>query len=196
MLRRASRVSLVIFLVECLSGCSTSRFVGVRLQPGESLEFFVPLCGDDQLRSVQLDAVTSDEPTQRETLWRVAAEGTEVSTGRVEVPIEALSAARPGDQLLVLASTDSDRLVTSFTLADLPTDGSALKKGGGTDKKMSVAELEHSQQEDCAGSRVKNSALLAARISVVAVALGGIVWFGLHRRPRADGFVLPGDRYW
>ena len=85
-------------------------------------------------------------------------------------------------ELLVSAATDRGTLVTSFTLAELPTDGSALKKGGGTDKVMSVADLQKAQRDSCSGSSAEKIALLAARIGVGGAVLGGAVWFVLRRR--------------
>lgn len=192
--------AVLLVMAVALAGCSAGRDVGIRYLEDESLEFFVPLCGKEQLRQLWLEDITDlDGVGDGEVLWRLRAAGSGstvstisfgeapagLSTGLTSLP--ELADQYGGRSLRINVETDrSSRLVGTFTLTELPTNGSAVLFDGGDDKVLSVDQLVAGQRDECSPSSPlrRTAAGLALCIPVGAVA-GWLIVRRRRRRPPA-----------
>ena len=171
--------------------------MGVRYVPGESLEFFLPLCGEEPLRTVWLEDISGlDKVGEGRVLWAVQASPSRERIRRLSFGSEPPGFQRQGmsslseldslprhSQLPINARTDrASRLDAVFSISELPTDGSGPLQG--RDKRvLSVAELEDAQREGCSSSRV-GLATTALRAAVLVLA-GLIALLTLRRWRRS-----------
>jgi hypothetical protein len=183
--RNASLGVLVLVLALTLTGCSNQRFVGIRNLDGESLQFFVPLCGEEHLQELRVeDSTDRDDPI---VLWRTYAVdgGAAVSTitfGEQPTGYEVegvgslsdLLASHGDTPLLVEADTDrSSAIATGFVLSDLPTDGSVQFRDDDT-RYLTVSEVTEAQREDCSNGSFPTRAAFAAGIGAAAALVGAL----------------------
>jgi hypothetical protein len=190
-----------------LSGCSTTRFISVRYLPGRSLLFFVPLCGDERVRQLQVrEVVDEKDPSHDRLLWTVRSTGAGAPLAQIEFGTRPVGFSRQGstsvgelsakysDRLLVVsASTDRSSLLSTFTLADLPTDGRAVHEGT-RDRVMSMADLKEAQRDECSPSAIRTFAVFAASIAFVGGAVAGVLLLRRRRRSGGRRDIEPGMR--
>src|SRR5438445_169600 len=101
-------------------GCSRTRFVSVRYLPEKSLEFFVPLCGDEKLRELQLKEVADvKDPSRDRLIWSLQAIGNGARVARLEFGSEPTGFRSGGlASLSELIERYSHRTLTVYASTD------------------------------------------------------------------------------
>lgn len=186
LLRVAFCSGVIVVIAGSLAGCSRSRTISVRLQQNGTLEFYVPLCGDDRLREFRLGSVDPRDPSRITSLLVLDAVGAEAATGHMVLPKKSVRGVGARIELLASAMTQDGWSASSptFELAHLPVDGSVLGSPTGANAVISVTELRQAQREYCAGSRAGDLALLFARIVLPIIAILAIILYLMFRRHR------------
>jgi hypothetical protein len=178
-----------------LSACSKAQHVGLRYQPGEALEFYVPLCGEDVVTSVSL-GVVDDKTHESDVFWTIGPTPAVGRTGRVELRGDSAdgSSARAfadltgryaGRRLLVQASTGGGGALTEFELDKLPTDGSGAVRSGTGLKTVDPGALRKTQREGCGSSPGVDPRTLAVASTVGAAIVAFAVALTRRRSRRA-----------
>jgi hypothetical protein len=199
---------LALLLAAIVPGCSTTRDLGVRYIRDDSLDFFVPLCGDERLQRLWLEVEPDDETALTgDLLWSIEAEGsgrpvTRVALGDVpagfrttqDISLSELDGGFSHQTLRINATTNrASRLTGAFELARLPTDGRAALLIGhynDPDEVMTVDQLIDKQQDQC---KPWGPPVSIVRIGLLAA--GGILgWYIIRYRRsklRRVGTVRP-----
>jgi hypothetical protein len=168
----------------------------VRYQPDRSLEFLVPVCGDEKVDEVQLFRVV--DPNDRSTdvpLWTLRSGAGGLASSIVVFGARVNGANADGlqslnalvenysDQRLFITSTTSEAAKASaaFTLRNLATDGSVVLSGS-PDRVVAFNDWPAVERDMCSTTAYIAPSAVAAIAMTLAVGGGFVVWIVRRRR--------------
>jgi hypothetical protein len=181
-------------------GCSTQKYVGVGFDQGsQSLTFYIPLCGQQDLSELRVTTSGDSEDEYRSSteLWRIRSQVDHPRTAQVDygttpigysqedgIPLDALLDRYADVPLRVVATKSGESSALAiFTINDLPRDGSINFSDSGP-QRVPRADVGAALRDQCSNSQFGAVGILGLAATATVAALTTIYVFVVRRRAR------------